>query len=62
MENYNSTKIFWDNVFKAVIPNKYENADLGQEDLNEALKWLSSGTNSIVDYMDVEVGHYTLRQ
>jgi len=35
---------------------------LGQEDLNEALKWLSSGTNSIVDYMDVEVGNYTLRQ
>ncbi len=50
MENYNSTKIFWDNIFKAVIPNKYENADLGQEDLNEALKWLSRGTNSIVDY------------
>ncbi|GAA0774782.1 hypothetical protein GCM10008908_25230 [Clostridium subterminale] len=44
--------MFWDNVFKAVIPNKYENADLGQEDLNEALKWLicigSSGWKSLI--------------
>lgn len=52
MENYNNTKMFWDNVFKAVIPNKYENADLGQEDLNEASKWLicigSSGWKSLI--------------
>lgn len=50
MEDYNSTKIFWDSIFEKVTPSKYEKADLGQEDLNEASKWLSNGTDSLIDY------------
>jgi len=50
MEDYNSTTIFWNNVFQKIAPSKYENADLGQEDLNEASKWLSNGTDSLIDY------------
>lgn len=50
MEDYNGAKIFWNNIFNNIKPDKYEKTDLGQEDLNEASKWLSDGTDSIIDF------------
>lgn len=50
MEDYNDSKIFWNNTFKSITPSKYEKPDLGQEDLNKSSKWLSDGTSSVIDY------------
>lgn len=50
MEDYKAMRSFWNDLFKKIPPSKYEKLDLGQEDLNKASTWLTSGTKSILDY------------
>lgn len=47
---YHSTKNFWNNIFEGMSPAKYELADLGQQDLNEAAEWFQAGTESVLDF------------
>lgn len=50
MGDYDNVQIFWDRIFSKGNVKIYENVDLGQKDLNEAVKWLCAGVESIIDY------------
>ena len=50
MDTYSSTISFWDSVFNEVQPKYYAGENKIHEDLETAIKWISDGSKSILDY------------
>ncbi len=50
MDTYNSTISFWDSIFGNVQPKYYDGENQIHKDLETAIKWLSNGSKSILDY------------
>lgn len=50
MDTYRSTISFWDSVFNEALPKYYVGENKIHEDLETAIKWISNGSRSILDY------------